>query len=132
MDQGGELFNNPEIKNLFSKSGYRIHPTGADASNQNGPVEQAHRSIDDTIWALLLTGSGIDTKFWPYAFYHALRLHNAIPTRASDISPLTQATQIVEDFTMDAVYGFVLQGSAQPNSYLIHEKESSLVMFCTP
>ena len=79
MDQGGELFNNPEIKNLFTKSGDRIHPTGADTSNQNGPVERAHRSIADTIRALL-TGSGIDTKFWPYVFYRALWLHNAIPT----------------------------------------------------
>ena len=77
MDQGSELFNNPEIKNLFTKSGYCIYPTGVDASNQNGPVEQAHRSIADTIRALL-TGPGINNKFWPYAFYHALRLHNSI------------------------------------------------------
>ena len=44
----------------------------------------------------LLTGSDLDTKFWPYAL---LQLHNAIPTRSSDLSPLTRATNIVEDFT---------------------------------
>ena len=38
MDQGGELFNNPEVKNSFTKSGHTICPTGADASCQNGPV----------------------------------------------------------------------------------------------
>ena len=105
MDQGGELFNNPEIKNLFTKSGNCIHPTGADASNQSGPVERAHRSIADTICALL-TGSGIDTKFCSCAFYHALRLHNAIPTRASDVSPLTCATYIIENFTNVCMFGF--------------------------
>ena len=98
------MFNNPEIKNLFAKSGYRIHPIGADASNQNGPVEQGHRSIVDTIRALL-TGSGIDTKFWPYAFYHALSLHNALPTRASDRSPLTRATNIIEDLSNLCTFG---------------------------
>ena len=104
MDQGGELFNNPEIKNLFTKSGYRIYPTGADASNQNGSVGRGHCTIADTVQALL-TGSGIDTKFWPYAFYHALRLYNAIPTRRSDVSPLTQATNIIEDFTNLLTFG---------------------------
>ena len=87
MDQGGELFNHPKIKNIFTKSGYRIYPTGADASNQNGPVKQGHRTIANTVHALL-TGSSIHTTFWLYLFYHTFRLHNAIPTRASDVSPL--------------------------------------------
>ena len=135
MDQGGELFNNPEIKNLFTKSGYRIYPTGADASNQNGPVERAHRSVGNTIRALL-TGSGIDTKFWPYAFYHSIRLHNAIPTRASDISPLTQAHNIVEDLPTsepsDAVYGFAHQVNDQLNLWLTPEKASFSDMYHIP
>ena len=105
MDQGGELFNNPEVKNLFTKSGYTIHPTGADASCQNGPVERAHRSIADTIRSLL-TGANMSMKFWPYAFYHALRLQNAIPTRHDpNVSPITKATNIVEDFTNFWTFG---------------------------
>ena len=98
MDEGGELFNNSEIRNLFTKSGYRVYPTGADASNQNGPVEPGHCSIANTIQALL-TGSGIDTKFWPCVFYHSLWLHNAMPTLVYELSPLTFATNIQEDFT---------------------------------
>ena len=61
MDQGGKPFNNPEIKNIFTKSGYCIYPTGVDASNQNGPNERRHFTIANTVQALL-TGSGIDTK----------------------------------------------------------------------
>ena len=80
MDQGGELFNNPEVKNLFQKSGYTIKPTGADASHQNGPAERGHRTIADMMRALL-TGSNLDIKFLPYAFYHSLRLSNAMPER---------------------------------------------------
>ena len=104
MDQGGELFNNPEVKNLFTKSGYAIHPTGADASNQNGPVERAHHTIADTIWAIL-AGSRIDTKFWPFAFYHTLQLRNALPTQGQLESPLTKSTGITEDYTNLRTFG---------------------------
>ena len=55
MDQGGKLvFNNPEVKNFFTKSGYTLYPTGADASNQNGQVEHNHCSIANIIWTLLI------------------------------------------------------------------------------
>jgi len=30
MDQGGELYNNPEVHKLFTRFGYDIRPTGAD------------------------------------------------------------------------------------------------------
>jgi len=42
MDQDGELHNNPEVRKLFTRFDYDIRPTGADASNQNAPVEQGH------------------------------------------------------------------------------------------
>ena len=74
MDQGGELFNNPEVKNLLTKSGHAIHPTGADSSHQNGPAERGHRSVADT------TRANLSPKFWPCAFCHTLRVRNATPT----------------------------------------------------
>ena len=40
LDQGGKLYCNLEIRNLFCKFGYEVQCTGADASNQNGPVER--------------------------------------------------------------------------------------------
>jgi hypothetical protein len=30
MDQGGELYKNPQVRNLFKKFKYEIYPTGAD------------------------------------------------------------------------------------------------------
>jgi hypothetical protein len=42
MDQGGELYRNPQVCKLFQDYGYEICPSGADASNQNGPVECGH------------------------------------------------------------------------------------------
>ena len=52
VDQGGELYNNPEVKRLFKTYNYEIRPTGADASNQNGPVERAHLTVANAIRAI--------------------------------------------------------------------------------
>ena len=56
--------------------------TGADNSHQNGPVEHGHDwcpcTLANTIWAPLI-GANLDINFWPYAFYHTLRISNALP-----------------------------------------------------
>jgi hypothetical protein len=78
MDQGGELYSNPKIRTLFKEFGYKIHPTGADSSHQNGPVERAHQTIDDGL-RTLLNGANLDARFWPYAFHYFLHIKNALP-----------------------------------------------------
>ena len=62
LDQGGELFKNPQIINLFREFHYTIMPTGADASRQNAPVERAHRTIGTAIKSVLVR-AGLDIKF---------------------------------------------------------------------
>ena len=104
LDQGGELFNHPEVRNLFEKKGYTIHPTGADTSRQNGPVERGHRTLANTIRALLL-GAGLNVKFWPYAFYHAMRMSNAFPEPTQQRSPIALATGKPEDFSNIRTFG---------------------------
>ena len=42
LDQGGELYGSPDVRNLFSDFGYEIRVTGADTSRQNAPVKRAH------------------------------------------------------------------------------------------
>ena len=49
LDQGGELYGNPEILNLFCKYKYQIFPTGSDLSCSNGAVERAHRTITTSV-----------------------------------------------------------------------------------
>ena len=91
MDQGRELFNHPEVRNLFKKKGYDILPTGDDNSHQNGPVKQGHCTLANIICALLV-GANLDIKFWPYAFYHVLCMSNALPERNATQSPIQLAT----------------------------------------
>ena len=78
LDQGGELYINPAIINLFRKYKYEGFPTGADSSIQNGPVKRAHCTIATSTKALLF-GARLDVKFLLYAFNHAIRIRNALP-----------------------------------------------------
>jgi len=80
MDQGGEMYRNPAILNLFQRYKYQVFPTGADASFQNGQVKRSHRTVATSVRALLF-GAGLPVKFWPFAFHHVLRICNAIPHR---------------------------------------------------
>ena len=67
MDQGGELYANPDIFNVFTNHHYEVYPTGTGFSHQNGPVKCAHRVIGDHVCALLI-GANLDIKFWLYTF----------------------------------------------------------------
>ena len=104
LDQGGELYNNPEIVRLFKRFGYDVRPTGAEASNQNGPVERAHLSVANAIRSMLL-GQNLPVKFWPYAFHHWLRIDQSIPSRDQTESPLKMSTGKVDDFSAFRTFG---------------------------
>ena len=49
LDQGGELYGNPDLRNLFKQYQYEIHPSGEDSSSQNSPVERARSNFSDGI-----------------------------------------------------------------------------------
>ena len=104
MDQGGELYHSPDVRNIFKQFGYEIRPTGADNSRQNGPVERAHRTIGNMIRSLIY-GASLDMKFWPYAFYHSLRLLNAIPEKGRDKSPSELAYGMKDNFQKLKTFG---------------------------
>ena len=104
LDQGGELYKNPLVRELFHKYDYTIRPTGADASNQNGPVERAHGTVAAAVRALL-HGAGLGIKFWPFAFHHYLRLYNALPHAGQTASPLELTTGKQDDLTHFRTFG---------------------------
>ena len=98
MDQGGENYSNPDILNVFTNHHYEIDPTRTDSFHQNGPVEQTHRIIDDHVYALLI-GANFGIKFWPYAFFHNLRIQNAMALNDQNSSCIFQATGKKENFS---------------------------------
>lgn len=104
LDQGGELYNNPKVLALFKRFEYEVRPTGADASNQNGPVERGHLTVANHVRALL-SGANLDIQFWPYAFHHWLRIDNSLPSRDQSTAPLTLASSQTDDFSGFRTFG---------------------------
>jgi hypothetical protein len=60
----GEIYSNPTVRDILPGFGYEVRPAGADASNQNGPVERARLTVANAMRAMLL-GANLDFKFWP-------------------------------------------------------------------
>ena len=92
------MYNNPKVRKLFEEFNYDFRPTGADASNQNGPVERAHCTVANRIRAML-HGASLEMKFWPCVFHHCLRIKNAIPSKDQSKSPYELATGNIDDLT---------------------------------
>jgi hypothetical protein len=86
MDGGGELGKCRDIHRTFANFGYAVELTGPDSSNQNGPGERPHQTIGDALRAML-SGANLQPNFWPYAFYHYLRLYNFVPHGDRPSSP---------------------------------------------
>jgi hypothetical protein len=104
LDQGGELYHNPAIRDLFKKEFlYDVYPTGADASHQNGPVERSHQTVGNAL-RTMLNGANLDARFWPYAFQSFLRLKNALSkdNKASSYETLHHSKP---DFTQLRTFG---------------------------
>ena len=134
------------MRALFNQYGYDVRPTGADASNQNGPVERSHQTIGNALRSML-SGAGLTAKFWPFAFQHFLRITNALRSAGRALSPYEMTHDRQDDFTRFRTFGSVSGSvplvSALPTCAFTPVKEfffpSSLAppavssgSFCTP
>ena len=86
MDGGGELGKSRDVHQTFTNFGYTVELTGPDSSHQNGPGERPHQTIGDALRAML-SGANLQANFWPYAFYHYVRLYNFVPHGTRPSSP---------------------------------------------
>jgi hypothetical protein len=86
MDGGGELGKSRDVHRTFSNFGYTVELTGPDSSHQNGPGERPHQTIGDALRSML-SGANLQSSFWPYAFYHYIRLYNFVPHGTRPSSP---------------------------------------------
>jgi hypothetical protein len=104
MDGGGELGKCREIHDTFGNFGYQVQLTGPDSSHQNGPGERPHQTIGDALRAML-TGADLRPNFWPYAFYHYIRLYNLMPHGNRPTSPLVLCGGAVPDLSKLRTFG---------------------------
>jgi hypothetical protein len=57
--------------------------------------EQPHQMIANAMQSMLV-GAGVPAKFWPYAFWHYLRVHNLILSAGQDHSPYEICSAVPE------------------------------------
>ncbi|MCP4167411.1 MAG: DDE-type integrase/transposase/recombinase, partial [Chloroflexi bacterium] len=91
MDQGGEMAKNGEVRKLMGRHKYAIRPTAPGASHQNAPAERPIQTFGNAMRAML-HGADLKMKYWTYAFYHFLRIHNLTPRAGQTQSPYEKVT----------------------------------------
>jgi hypothetical protein len=96
MDLGGELGSCLEIVGLFEKAEYKIETMDAQSSNQNGPGEQRHQTITNTLRSMLV-GAG--------PFRHYLQIYNLIPHAGAQQSPYEICTGNIPDLSRLRTFG---------------------------
>ena len=91
INQGDELYANPDILNVFTNHHYEVYPTGTNISHQNGHVEHSHQTIGDHVPAFLIDSSLV-IKFWSNAFLHHICISNAMAMNGQNSFQIFQAT----------------------------------------
>ncbi|KAI2492024.1 hypothetical protein MHU86_22520 [Fragilaria crotonensis] len=85
MDGGGELGKCRDIHRTFANFGYIMELTGPDSSHQNGPGTPT--SDDWRCSSHHAFRCEPTANFWPYAFYHYIRIYNFVPHGDRPSSP---------------------------------------------
>jgi hypothetical protein len=86
VDCSSEIDQSTEFKKIAKSHGYLLLTSGPDKSAMNGLGERPHSTIGDTLWTILHS-SGMNLKYWNFAFYHFLCLNNLIPHGDQNASP---------------------------------------------
>ena len=104
MDRGGEFINN-ELLNWLKNKGIEIQLTSPGCSPQNGQRERSWRTLMN-ITRSLLYQSSLSSKFWTYAFEHAVNIRNRIINKSNkNKSPIELVTNKSPDLTVLNVFG---------------------------
>ena len=105
-DQGGELANSKEFKEVVSNCGYQVEITGAENSSQNGKAERPHRTLANMMRASL-TNAGLHPKYWSDALLHSAFVKNRLPHSAFNFksTPYQELTGVKPNLHQLKVFG---------------------------
>jgi hypothetical protein len=104
VDRGSELGRSSEFKQIAQRHGYLIPTTGPDKSSMNGMGERPHSTIGDALRSILHS-SGLEQKYWNFAFYHYLRIYNLVPHGNRSTSPFEMIRGHKPDLSRLRVFG---------------------------
>ena len=77
-DQGGELWSSTDYKEVVTKAGFILEPTGAGNPKQNGQAEAPNKTLGRLMRGMLYN-AGLGSEYWSYALTHAVYVKNRLP-----------------------------------------------------
>jgi Integrase core domain. len=104
VDRGSELGRSTEFCRIADMHGYKTLTAGPDKSTMNSLGERPHQTIGNAIRSLL-HASGLDLKYWNFAFHHFIRLFNFFPHGQRDKSPFEMVYGYKPDLSLLRVFG---------------------------
>jgi hypothetical protein len=122
VDRGSELGRSLEFKRIAELHGYLLPTAGPDKSSMNGLGERPHSTIGDAIRSILYS-SGMEQKYWNFAFYHYLRLYKLVPHGDRLASPFELIRGQTPDISCLRVFGcevFIRPPGRRPSKLDIH------------
>jgi deoxyuridine 5'-triphosphate nucleotidohydrolase len=90
-DQGGELGRSKDFATTIAECGFTLELTGADASAQNGLVENPNRTLGQMMRCMLHSAE-LGPEFWSYAIQHAAYVRNRLPHHTTGKTPYENLT----------------------------------------
>jgi len=105
-DQGGELWASAEFKEVVTKAGFLLEPTGAGNPKQNGMAEAPNKTFGRLMRGMLYN-AGLGSEFWSYALIHAVYVMNRMPHTKFNMkmSPYESLTGIKPNLSNLKVWG---------------------------
>jgi Reverse transcriptase (RNA-dependent DNA polymerase). len=104
VDRGSELGRSNEFRKITELHGYKPITSGPDKSSMNSLGERPHSTIGNALRSML-HASGLDLKYWNFAFYHFIRLFNFFPHGKRTKSPFELIRGHQPDLSLLRVFG---------------------------
>lgn len=81
-----EYSRNSKICQLLQSQGIELQSTAGYSSYQNGTAENSNFQIQFVV-KRLMGNTGLSAEYWPFAFHHAIMIHNITPNQSDNKTP---------------------------------------------
>ena len=103
VDQGGELGKSEAFRNMVGKH-FSLELTGADASTQNGMIENLNRTLGQMM-RCLLQSAGMGPEYWTFALIHSIYIKNRMPHHSIKMTPFEKFTGLKPNLSRLRIFG---------------------------
>jgi hypothetical protein len=123
-----------EFKAYCLQEGIQFEKTVPDASQQNGVVERANQTVENSMHAMLLD-AGLPLYFWPLAAQAAVHINNRLPHSAlpNNVTPFFRWFGVKPDISHFRPFGSLVTAckseSTDQNKVYMHGEEGQFLEY---